>query len=88
MQSRGSRIEKMYLTSGNIRTIHGYTSVVSGSFQPRAADLLLRTDSRYRWISVRNSSGMGIVRNRLKSHSSSPFHTTCRASMRHASYRS
>ena len=34
MQSRGLRIQKMYLTSGNILTIQGKVSVVSGIFHP------------------------------------------------------
>ena len=39
MQSRGLRIQKMYLTSGNILTIQG-RSVVSGIFHPCSAGLV------------------------------------------------
>ena len=34
MQSRGLRIQKMYLTSGNSLTIQGKVNVVSGIFHP------------------------------------------------------
>ena len=43
MQSRGLRIQKMNLTSGNILTIQGKVRVVSGIFHPWCSAGLVNT---------------------------------------------
>ena len=86
MQSRGLRIQKMYLISGNILTIQGKIRVVSGIFHPLCSAGLVNTLCRYDWISGSNSGGMRIVWRRLKSHSRPPNQRTCLAMRRDASY--
>ena len=86
MQSRGLRIQKMYRTSGNILTIQGKVSVVSGIFHPLCSARLVSTLCRYDRISGSNSLGMGIEWRSLKSHSSPPSQRTCLAMRRDASY--
>ena len=60
MQSRGLRIQKMYLTSGNMRTIQGKVRVASGIFHPLCCAGFVNTLWRYDRISDSNSGGMGI----------------------------
>ena len=85
-QSRGLRIQKMYLTSGNILTIQGKVRVVSGIFHPLCSAGLVNTLRRYDRISGSNSGGMRIAWRRLKSHSSPPSQRTCLAMRRDAWY--